>query len=140
MACWLNGTGVRYFWVSVPVGIWGTWMGYRTLRDKPRDRSQKVAIDWWGNLTFGVGLIAILIAITYGLQPYGGHTMGWTSPKVLPESSAAIVLLIAFGIIELQVADPMMDLKLFRGPSASPRGQTVNLLASMARGGLPSSC
>ena len=25
------------FWVSVPIGIWGTWMGYRTLRDKPRD-------------------------------------------------------------------------------------------------------
>ncbi len=30
------------FWVSVPVGIWGTWMGYRTLHDKPRDRSRRV--------------------------------------------------------------------------------------------------
>ena len=27
------------FWVSVPVGVWGTWMGYRTLHDKPRDRT-----------------------------------------------------------------------------------------------------
>ena len=49
------------FWVSVPVGVWGTWMGYRTLHDKPRDRSRKVVIDWWGNLTFGVGLIALLV-------------------------------------------------------------------------------
>ena len=24
------------FWVSVPVGLWGTWMGYRSLHDKPR--------------------------------------------------------------------------------------------------------
>ena len=71
------------FWVSVPIGAWGTWVGYRTLHDKPRDRSRRIAIDWWGNLTFGIGLIALLVAITYGLQPYGTHTMGWTSPMVL---------------------------------------------------------
>src|SRR3954454_24760400 len=64
------------FWVSVPVGIWGTWMGYRTLHDKPRAPGRRVTIDWWGNLTFGVGLISLLVAITYGLQPYGGHVMG----------------------------------------------------------------
>src|SRR2546423_3024012 len=53
------------FWVSVPVGVWGTWVGYRTLHDKPPDRTRRIAIDWWGNLTFGFGLIAILVAITY---------------------------------------------------------------------------
>ena len=31
-------------------------------------------------MTFAVGLIAILVGITYGIQPYGGHTMGWTEP------------------------------------------------------------
>ncbi len=123
------------FWVSVPVGVWGTWMGYRALHDKPRDRRSKVAIDWWGNLTFGIGLIAILVAITYGLQPYGGHTMGWTSPKVLAGLIGGVVLLIAFGVIETRVADPMMDLKLFR-IRAFAAGQAVNFLASMARGGL----
>jgi len=123
------------FWVSVPVGIWGTWMGYRTLRDKPRDRSHKVAIDWWGNLTFGIGLIAILVAITYGLQPYGGHTMGWTSPRVLTGLFGGLALLVVFGFIELRVDEPMMDLKLFK-IRAFAAGQTVNLLASMARGGL----
>jgi EmrB/QacA subfamily drug resistance transporter len=123
------------FWVSVPVGIWGTWMGYRTLRDRPRDRQRAVAIDWWGNLTFGIGLIAILIAITYGLQPYGGHTMGWTSPKVLAGVIGGVALLVVFVFIELRVSDPMMDLKLFR-IRAFAAGQTVNLLASMARGGL----
>ncbi len=123
------------FWVSVPIGIWGTWMGYRTLRDKPRDRRSAIAIDWWGNLTFGIGLIAILVAITYGLQPYGGHTMGWTSPKVLTGLIGGVLLLVAFCLIETRVADPMMDLKLFR-IRAFAAGQTVNFLASMARGGL----
>ncbi|HEU5271667.1 MAG TPA: MFS transporter [Jatrophihabitans sp.] len=122
------------FWVSVPVGIWGTWIGYRNLRDRPRADS-KAAIDWWGNLTFGVGLIAILVAITYGLQPYGGHTMGWTSPKVLAGLLGGVLLLVIFGFIEVRVSDPMMDLKLFR-IRAFAAGQAVNLLASMARGGL----
>jgi MFS family permease len=123
------------FWVSVPIGVWGTWMGYRTLRDKPRDDGRKVAIDWWGNLTFGIGLIAILVAITYGLQPYGGHTMGWTSPKVLAGVIGGIALLIVFGFIEIRVSEPMMDLRLFR-IRAFAAGQVVNVLASMARGGL----
>ena len=123
------------FWVSVPVGVWGTWMGYRTLHDKPRDTSRRVTIDWWGNLTFGVGLIAVLVAITYGLQPYGGHTMGWTSPKVLAGLIGGVVLLIVFGFIETRVAEPMINLRLFK-IRAFAAGQAVNLLAAMSRGGL----
>ena len=123
------------FWVSVPLGVWGTWMGYRTLHDKPRDRTRRVTIDWWGNLTFGIGLVALLVGIVYGLQPYGGHTMGWTSPTVLTALIGGVVLLVAFGMIETRVADPMVDMKLFR-IRAFAAGQTVNLLASMSRGGL----
>jgi MFS family permease len=123
------------FWVSVPIGLWGTWVGYRTLHDKPRDRSRRITIDWWGNISFGVGLIAILIAITYGLQPYGGHTMGWTSPIVLSGLIGGVVLLIAFGFIETRVQHPMIDLRLFR-IRAFAAGQAVNFLASMSRGGL----
>jgi MFS family permease len=123
------------FWVSVPVGIWGTWMGYRTLRDKPRDRSKRVIVDWWGNLSFGVGLIAVLVAITYGLQPHGGHTMGWTSPLVLSGGIGGVALLVAFCFIENRVPDPMINLRLFK-IRAFAAGQTVNLLAAMSRGGL----
>ena len=69
------------FWVNVPVGVFGTIWAYRKLRDNgERHRGR---IDWWGNVTFAVGLGAVLIGITYGIQPYGGHTMGWTNPVVL---------------------------------------------------------
>ena len=40
-------------------------------------------IDWSGNTAFAIGLVVILTGIVYGLQPYGGHTMGWTSPFVV---------------------------------------------------------
>jgi MFS family permease len=123
------------FWVSVPVGVWGTWIGYRSLHDKPRQAGRKVVIDWWGNLTFGVGLIAVLVAITYGLQPYGGHTMGWTSPRVLTGLIVGVALLVAFGFVETRVTDPMIDMRLFR-VRAFAAGQAVNLLAAMSRGGL----
>jgi MFS family permease len=123
------------FWVSVPVGLWGTYMGYRHLRDKPRSHSTKVTIDWWGNLTFGLGLIALLVAITYGLQPYGGHTMGWTSPAVLGGMGVGVALLVVFVMIENRVTDPMINMKLFK-IRAFTAGNIVNLLASMARGGL----
>jgi MFS family permease len=123
------------FWVSVPVGVWGTWMGYRTLHDKPRDPSRRITVDWWGNLTFGIGLIAVLVAITYGLQPYGGHTMGWTSPEVLSGLIAGLALLVAFGFIEMRATDPMINMRLFT-IRAFAAGQAVNLLAAMSRGGL----
>ncbi len=122
------------FWVSVPVGLWGTWMGYRTLHDQAGDK-KAVRIDWWGNLTFGAGLILILVAITYGLQPYGTHTMGWTSPTVLGELIAGVVCLVAFVFIELRVSSPMIDMRLFRN-RAFVAGNLVNLFSSMARGGL----
>jgi MFS family permease len=66
------------FWVNIPLGLLGTVWAYRSLHDTGVRRHAK--IDWWGNATFAIGLTAVLAAITYGIQPYGGHTMGWTSP------------------------------------------------------------
>ncbi len=123
------------FWVSVPVGLWGTWMGYRSLHDKQRIDAKHQKIDWWGNVTFGLGLISILVAITYGLQPYGGHTMGWSSPMVLTGVVLGVALLVAFVMIENRVEDPMIDMKLFK-IRAFTAGNIVNFTSAMARGGL----
>src|SRR5579875_1841616 len=61
--------------------------------------------------------------------------MGWSSPLVLTGLIAGIVLLVVFGLIETRVAEPMVDLRLFR-IRAFAAGQTVNLLVAMSRGGL----
>ena len=121
------------FWVNVPVGVYGTVWAYRKLRDTGvRHRGR---IDWWGNITFAIGLGAILIAVTYGIQPYGGHTMGWTSPWVLAGLAGGVTFMIIFGIIETKIADPMFRLGLFR-IRAFAAGNLAGLAVSVARGGL----
>jgi MFS family permease len=121
------------FWVNLPVGILGTVWAYRSLREtSARTRSR---IDWWGNLTFAAGLGALLVSITYGIQPYAGHTMGWTSPKVLAGLIGGGVLLAAFCVVESRVEQPMFHLSLFRN-RAFAAGNAASLLASVARGGL----
>ena len=121
------------FWVNIPLGVLGTVWAYRSLHDTGTRRHAK--IDWWGNATFAVGLTAVLAAITYGIQPYGGHTMGWTNPGVLAGLIGGTLVLVAFGIIESRVAEPMFPLKLFKNV-AFTSGNVANLLASVARGGL----
>src|SRR5262249_11376679 len=65
------------FLVSVPIGVGGAIWSYLSLREAGIRTPAR--IDWLGNITFAVGLIALLVGITYGLLPYGGHPMGWTS-------------------------------------------------------------
>ena len=121
------------FIVSVPIGLGGAIWSYLSLREIGlRTRAR---IDWLGNVTFGLGLIGLLTGITYGIQPYGGHSMGWTSPVVLAGLIGGVVLLAAFCLIELRVREPMFDLRLMKIRAFSA-GVTATLLASIARGGL----
>jgi MFS family permease len=121
------------FLVSVPIGVGGTIWSILSLRET--GIRTKARIDWLGNITFGVGLIALLTGITYGIQPYGGHSMGWTSPVVLTGLIGGVTLLTAFCFIEQRVEAPMFDLKLLR-IRAFAVGSAATLLASIARGGL----
>ncbi len=121
------------FLVSVPFGLFGTVWAYWKLQERGERRPAKV--DWWGNATFAFGLILVLVSITYGIQPYGGHPMGWTNPLVLAELITGLLLLAAFVVIELRTKDPMFSLGLFR-IRAFTAGTLATFLASLGRGGL----
>jgi len=121
------------FWINVPFGVFGTVWAYAKLRETGQRFEAK--LDWWGNVTFAVGLISVLVGITYGIQPYGGHTMGWTSPFVLSTIGGGVALLVLFAWIETRVDDPMFDLSLFR-IRAFTAGNAASLLSSIGRGGL----
>ncbi|MGH9129381.1 MAG: MFS transporter [Acidimicrobiales bacterium] len=121
------------FLISVPVGIGGTIWAYINLKDKGVRTPAR--IDWLGNITFAAGLVALLVGIVYGIEPYGGHTMGWTNPAVLGALFGGVAMLVAFALIETKVAAPMFRLGLFK-IRAFTAGNLASLLASLGRGGL----
>jgi MFS family permease len=121
------------FWVSVPIGVIGTIWSVASLHELGERRAGR--LDWPGNITFAVGLGVLLAAITYGIQPYGGHSTGWTNPWVLAGLIGGTLLLVAFCLIERRVADPMFHLDLFRNRTFAA-GNLAGLLSSISRGGM----
>jgi MFS family permease len=121
------------FLVSVPFGVLGTVWSYLKLKELGVRKPAR--LDWWGNLTFAAGLIAVLVGITYGIQPYGNHVMGWTSPLVLSLVIGGLVVLAVFSYIETRVTDPMFQLRLFKIRPFTA-GNLASLLSGLGRGGL----
>jgi MFS family permease len=121
------------FWVNVPIGVVGTIWSYLSLREIAATR--RARIDWAGNITFALGAGLLLATITHGIQPYGGHSTGWTNPWVIAGLAGGVALLIAFGIIETKIAEPMFRMGLFK-IRAFAAGNAASLLGSIARGGL----
>ena len=121
------------FWVGVPIGLAGTVWSMRSLREIGQRTPGR--LDWAGTITFGVGLTVLLIGITYGIQPYGQSTTGWTNPAVLGSIVAGLVLLVVFCVVELKVAQPMVNIRLFRS-TAFGMGNLAGLMSSVGRGGL----
>ena len=132
---WLSTIEWRLvFLVSVPFGLIGTIWAYLKLHETITiRRGQKLDIP--GNLTFGVGLTLILIGLTYGIEPYGGSSMGWTNPWVIGCLIGGLFLLAAFAWIELRVPEPLFRLELFKIRMFTA-GNISGFLSSLARGGL----
>ncbi len=121
------------FLVSVPFGLFGTIWAYLKLKDN--GVRIKAKIDWLGNATFAIGLVALLTGIVYSLLPYGGHPTGWTNPWVLLGIFGGIAVLVLFVWIEDHVEEPMFHMNLFK-VRAFTAGNVAGLLAALGRGGL----
>jgi MFS family permease len=121
------------FLISVPVGLFGTVWAYLKLEERSEPR--RASIDWWGNLTFALGLVLAMVSVTYGIRPYGDSPTGWESPRVLILLACALASLIAFVLVERRAKDPMFRLPLFR-IRAFTFGTLSTFLAAVARGGL----
>ena len=121
------------FLISVPVGLFGTVWAYLKLEE--RSEPVRRPIDWWGNVLFAGGLVCLMVAVTYGIRPYGSHSTGWGSPRVILLLVAAVASLVAFLAVERRVPDPMFRLPLFR-IRAFTFGTLSTFLSAVARGGL----
>jgi MFS family permease len=121
------------FLISVPVGVFGTVWAYLKLEERSEPR--RVSVDWWGNVTFAIGLVLIMVSVTYGIRPWNGHATGWSSPRVIALLGAGAACLLTFAVIERRAANPMFRLSLFR-IRAFTFGTLSTFLSAVARGGL----
>lgn len=95
------------FFVNIPVGIVGTFMATSFLPNtKPASSNQR--FDYAGAVTFFICLTALLLALTLGQQ------MGFGAPPIVGLFGIAALFLAGFIGIEQRVAQPMIDLRLFR--------------------------
>ncbi|HEX3693716.1 MAG TPA: hypothetical protein VHU13_10270 [Solirubrobacteraceae bacterium] len=89
------------------------------------------------NTTLAVLLILVMVAVTYGIRPYGGHPTGWTSPSALALLAGSLACLVAFLAVERHTSEPMFRLALFRIRAFSfgtPRARVQPRAARRARG------
>ena len=121
------------FLVSVPFGLFGTVWSY--LKLKEIGQRHRARIDWPGNITFAIGLILVMIGITYGIEPAGGSDMGWTSLTVRSALILGVLFLVAFAIVEARHPEPMFRLPLFK-IKAFTFGTLSTFLSAVGRGGL----
>ncbi len=122
------------FLVSVPFSVGGTIWAYLALHETAKIR-QHQKLDIPGNLLFAVGLTAVLIGMTYGLEPYGSSSMGWGNPFVISCLAGGAALLVVFFFVEQRALEPMFRLELFK-IRMFLAGNAAGFLASLARGGL----
>src|SRR5512142_1957384 len=95
------------FFINVPVGIVGAIWGYLALKELST-RKKGEAFDLPGALSFSLGLTALLIALTLGIQ------FNFTSPPILALFAVFLVGVGFFLWWERRAKNPVVDLTLFR--------------------------
>jgi len=115
------------FFINVPIGVFGTiWAAYRLREPKWEVKEHK--FDWTGTVTFFIGLFGILTAFTY--MSFGDPDMMFIVYIMSIIGVAGIMVFIA---VEMRVAYPMMDLRLFRNRNYAV-GNFTNLLNGLCIG------
>ena len=102
------------FFINVPIAVLTLIAGWR-LRAMER-RAQAAAgpkrptagLDWQGAVLLGGALAALFIPLTFF------PLWGWANPKFLALLASAVLLFVAFVVVEDRRSDPMLDLDLIR--------------------------
>ncbi len=95
----------RWLFIVGAVGIGASLvLVHRFIPESPIKTPSRV--DYLGATLLSGGLIAMLVALTEG------ETWGWTSGRTLGLATVAVVLLTAWGIAELRVDEPMVDMRM----------------------------
>ncbi|MFC1962586.1 DHA2 family efflux MFS transporter permease subunit [Chloroflexota bacterium] len=104
----LNELGWRsIFYLRSPIGLAGIIMSFLVLKSGRIPRANR-SFDFLGALLLFVAMASLLLAINRG------RILGWSSATIIGLFITATVLLIIFIVLEKRVANPVVNLGLFR--------------------------
>jgi EmrB/QacA subfamily drug resistance transporter len=109
------------FFVNVPIGLITAALVARGVPES-RDPAATGRVDFGGLVTLA-GSAALLV-----LALLRGNEEGWGSALILGMFAGSAILLAAFVAIERRIADPLLDLALFRKPTTW--GASLAILAT----------
>jgi EmrB/QacA subfamily drug resistance transporter len=111
------------FFINVPVGIAAFVLSLRFVPES-RDELMHRSFDVAGAVTVTGGLISLVYAIVKA------NDTGWTSATTLGFGALAIVLLVAFVVIESRAKAPLVRLSIFRVPTIAAANTSMFLVAA----------
>ena len=94
------------FYINVPFGLIGVVAAYAALPLMAQSVRQR--FDWWGFLTIGAGLFALLLAFSKA------EDWHWGSYRILLLLVGGAFLLALFVVIELERDEPLIQLRVLR--------------------------
>jgi EmrB/QacA subfamily drug resistance transporter len=95
------------FLVNLPIGIIGIIMAMYFIHES-RSETKTVSFDWWGAITLGAALTALVLVLDKGLD------WGWLSTYSLLSYFAIVAFTMIFIRIEHTTPEPIVDLKFFK--------------------------
>ena len=108
------------FLINVPIGIFGTLWAYRTLQTAGNS-VRKRSFDFPATLSFTLGLISLLLGVTWGL------IYSWTSLTTLFSTAVSPFFFMFFAYWEAKRSkDPVVDFTFFRN-----RVFTLSIITAM---------
>jgi EmrB/QacA subfamily drug resistance transporter len=110
------------FYVNLPIGV-GTIIATRRLLPRSPRKASQERFDPIGALLLGLGVASLCLGLSFGAR------WGWASPRFLGSVVFSVALLIGAVFNERRVADPLIDLGLFRQPQFG--SALVSLILSM---------
>jgi len=102
-----NTTWRWIFYVNLPVGALA--LAVISLTMPKRTEKREHSIDYRGAALLAAGTTSLLLGLVWA-----GRQYAWGSPQVIGAFVAAAVLLIAFGVVERRVREPILPFELLR--------------------------
>lgn len=117
------------FYVNIPIGLLGAALAWNAIKEEGFEADEH-PIDRWGVVLLGVGMVSL----QYVLEE--GNRDGWLeSPLIAFMLVVAVISLVTFVVHELEVENPVVDLRVFKSRAYTAATMLNFLIGTVLFGG-----